>query len=400
MNRSANNSLNLDLWNEEMSWIYLPSAIIITVCFVVGFITNSTVVLVFALRLRHSRDDRYFIPFLSTVDLFGLVVNLVGIWVIRHRSVGANTDSRILCRLQWYVCSAIGCFSAFLLIGIAIQRYLKVCRPCGKQMTLRYRRLLLIVAFVISTSISIPFAWYYDLFETTNRKFNATGYVCKQKESHRERSGPVIYSITIASLVFVNILCLVILYSFIGRAIYQQTNMKKKRRSSAKRRNNLIKETNIDSDYPTTMREETSYQIQNDGLSEYCDWTLEKRHNNDRDLSSTENRFTTNMDAKSKTKSLGRYYQQLNKRVDRFTCMFLVITAVAMVSYIPKATMLIVESLDSSFWDNLSNTERSVAELVYRLHVLHHTSNALIYGYFDTRFRKEIKNMLNSFVGK
>lgn len=388
---NSNISRDLQNWNAYMSSVYLPTTVLVTICFSVGLIANSTVLLVFVVRLRNSRDDRYFIPYLSAVDLLGLSLNVIGIWMEYFHSVRESSESHHACKLLWYFCSAIGCLSAFILIGIAIQRYVKVCRPYKKEMTLKYRRLFLIAALLISVTVAFPFIPFYDLVPTYSSKFNATGYICKQDQTRWENNGPVVYSITISSLIFINISCLVILYSLIGRTIYQQTRLKKKRRSSAKRRVDLLaKESNMDSEYPTILND----HIHNDDVSEYCEWTLDKRLD---DMSSAAD-AKISQNEKSKTVSLRQYYQTLNKRVDRFTCMFLAITVVAMVSYIPKAAILIVESLDNAFWDDLTDTERSFAVLIYRFHVLHHASNAFIYGYFDTRFRSEIRNTLRVII--
>lgn len=397
MNFDEERNRSIEQWNEQMSWIYLPTLVIVNVCFVVGLVSSSTVIVVFVARLRHSRDDRYFIPYLSAVDLFGLVMNMLGIWGSYIHSVSANKDMGFACKGLWYICSAFGCFSAFLLIGIAIQRYLKVCRPCGQQMTLKFRRLWLLIAFIVSVAISIPFVLFYDFVETKSSRYNVTGYICKQDQTSSDMvTGPAAYSIAIASLVFVNIILLVILYCFIGRAICQQTDMRKRRRSSAKRRNNLLTTvTNTDIDFPTTTMEETSFQYQNDDVSEYCDWTMDKR-----DRSSKDAQNGTNLDPKSKSKSLGQFYRKLNRHVDRFTCMFLTITAVAMVSYIPKASILIAESLNTSYWEEQTDLERTFSEMIYRLHILHHTSNSFIYAYFDSRFRAEIKNTVRSIFKK
>ncbi|XP_061168796.1 neuropeptide Y receptor type 6-like [Saccostrea echinata] len=383
---NGNNShipLNLENWNTHMSWIYLPSLVLVTLCSVMGLIANSAVILVFIARLRHSRDDRYFIPYLSIVDFIGLVLNMVAIWTQYYSSIMDGDGLALLCKLFWYLCSVIGCLSAFMLIGIAVQRYLKICRPCGKQMTLKYRRLLLIAALLISTTITIPILPIYDVVPIYSSRFNATGYVCKQDQTHWHNSESIIYNILLFSLVFVNISCLVILYSLIGRTIFQQTNLKKKRRTSAKRRIGLLKqETNIDLEFPTMTNqgEETSERFQTDDQLEHCD---------------SKYSHIIQTDKTASTKSLGRYYRKLNRRTDQFTCMFMTITVVAMVSYIPKATLLIVESLDATFWDGLSDNFRRFVEVIYRLHVLHHTSNAFIYCSFDARFRSEIKNTLN-----
>lgn len=92
MNFEEERIRSIEQWNEHMSWIYLPTLVVVNVCFVLGLVSSSTVIVVFVARLRHSRDDRYFIPYISAVDLFGLIMNMIGIWASYIHSVSASKD--------------------------------------------------------------------------------------------------------------------------------------------------------------------------------------------------------------------------------------------------------------------------------------------------------------------
>ncbi|XP_061196295.1 neuromedin-U receptor 2-like [Saccostrea echinata] len=393
----------LQEWNGHMALVFIPATAFLALCFVVGTVANPTVVIVVLFRMKSSRDDRYFIPFLSFVDLLGLTLNCLGAWLQYFPYVHDNDSLFIPCKLYWFGTSGIASFSAFILIAIAIQRYLKICRPHGKQMDLKIRRLYLAVALFISAIIAFPFTLFYDMAPIESRMYNVTGYICSRGQSKWLNNEPVIYSVTIASLVFINILLLMIIYCSIGKTIYRQTRLKNRRKLSAKRRMGRI---NLESSFDVeSLNERENVTLKNgqaDDISEYSDWTLDRRGNNKKRFVGSEmstlpeyptgNSFDLDKmrDIRGKTKSL-QHYRHLRKRIDRFTWMFLIMTMVAMVSYVPRATLLMFESLDSQFWISFPDFWRSVVEVAYRLHALHHACNALIYGYFDTRFRAEVK---------
>lgn len=396
---------HLQQWNDHMTIVFIPATVFLALCFLLGIVANPTVIMVFLLRLKNSRDDRYFIPFLSFVDLLGLTLNCLGAWLQYFPYVHDGDNLSIPCKLYWFGSSSIASFSAFILIAIAIQRYLKICRPHGKQMDLKIRRLYLVVALFISAIIAFPFTLFYDMVPLESPVYNVTGYICSRGQSKWPNNEPVIYSITIASLVFINILFLMVIYCSIGKTIYKQTRLKNKRKLSAKRR---IGRINLDFNFDVeSMNGNGTFKNgQSDDVSEYSEWTLDRREHN-------KNRFVGNemstlpecptgnsldldkmREVRQKSKSL-QYYRHLRKRIDRFTWMFLIMTVVAMISYIPKSTLLMFESLNFLFWMSFPDIGRSIVEVMYRLHALHHTCNAFIYGYFDTRFRNEIKKICN-----
>jgi hypothetical protein len=61
---------------------------------------------------------------------------------------------------------------------IAIQRYLKICRPFGVQMTIFWKRLALCSCIISAIVFAIPLLLYNDEIKVINPVNNVTGYVC------------------------------------------------------------------------------------------------------------------------------------------------------------------------------------------------------------------------------
>lgn len=272
-------------------------------------------------------------------------------------------------------------------------------------MDLKLRRLYLAVALFISSVIAFPFILFYDMVPIYSSDYNVTGYICSRGQTDWLNNEPMVYSVTIASLVFINIILLMTIYCSIGKAIFKQTRLKKRRNLSAKRRMGRINmdTTSFDVESMNGQGENgTLKNVQSDDVSEYSEWTLDRRDTRKKfkgtEMSNIpEHPAGNSLDlekirdtVRATTKTM-HYYRNLRKRIDRFTWMFLILTTVAVISYVPKATLFILESLDILFWTKFSDPLRAVVEVVYRLHALHHTCNAFIYVYFDTHFRAEIK---------
>ncbi|CAC5422394.1 unnamed protein product [Mytilus coruscus] len=68
--------------------------------------------------------------------------------------------------------------STFLLAVITLQRYLKVCRPFGPQFALKWRRISLLLIFVLSVTVSAPFIIMREQLSIPNIELNVTGYMC------------------------------------------------------------------------------------------------------------------------------------------------------------------------------------------------------------------------------
>ncbi|XP_062612021.1 muscarinic acetylcholine receptor M3-like [Saccostrea cucullata] len=75
----------------------------------------------------------------------------------------------------------------------------------------------------------------------------------------------------------------------------------------------------------------------------------------------------------------------------RFTIMFMLITGICFLCYLPKIFLLILESVMTSFWVSIPDQYLGFVLFLYRFYIFNNVCNPIIYCLFDFRFRREIK---------
>ncbi|XP_048728554.1 5-hydroxytryptamine receptor-like [Ostrea edulis] len=85
----------------------------------------------------------------------------------------------------------------------------------------------------------------------------------------------------------------------------------------------------------------------------------------------------------------GHLYPSLG--MHRFTVMFMLIIGICCICYLPKITLLILESVMTSFWASIPDQYLGFVLFLYRFYIFNNVCNPVIYCLFDHRFRREIK---------
>ncbi|XP_052058956.1 neuropeptides B/W receptor type 1-like [Mytilus californianus] len=93
--------------------------------------------------------------------------------------------------------------------------------------------------------------------------------------------------------------------------------------------------------------------------------------------------------------ALNMISEELNRSIMyKFTLMFMAITIIFLISFIPKIFFMVMEGRDSEFWEKLSSSERAGLRFLYRLYILNNVVNPFIYAFMDMKFRKEAKKLI------
>ena len=87
----------------------------------------------------------------------------------------------------------------------------------------------------------------------------------------------------------------------------------------------------------------------------------------------------------------GHLYPSLG--MHRFTVMFMLITGICCLCYLPKITLLILETVMTSFWVSIPDQYLGLVLFLYRFYIFNNVCNPIIYCLFDFRFRREIKGL-------
>lgn len=132
--------------SKEISRVLLPNTVFLALCIFIGVLGNAIVVFVYTVRLGGEGEGRYFVPYLALVDAFS--VSFSAGFNLSFNLFPVNYNDETLCKCGWFLGYLTTVMSVLLLPVIAVQRYLKICKPLGRQMSLPWKRLLVFLTFL------------------------------------------------------------------------------------------------------------------------------------------------------------------------------------------------------------------------------------------------------------
>lgn len=305
----------LTLWDNMRFEAFLPTTIFLFLCFPIGVFGNGVVIYIYGFRLHRKYAGRYFIPYLAVADLFAVFIS-VELHVVNN-FYPVTTKLESLCKWNFVFGFYASVFSAYVLLTIAVQRYLKVCKPFKGQMTLFWRRFALCLCLALTIPLVVPTYFTFGLERVYNKEMNITGTACRRLTSTTQTPS-LIHSAICTLLVVIIGIALIILYLKIASVIYRQNKLK--------------------------MREP---------------------------------RKKTNI-----------------------SLMFMVITIVFLVSFLPRMITFLLEGIIINVWETLSTEEYAVVRMLEILYVVNHLANPFVYAFMDVKFVSEYKKVFVCFFKK
>lgn len=273
-------------------------------------------------------------------------------------------------------------------------------------MSKRVKEGALICVTLASMILSLPKAVYFKV-RTIEVEDNLFANVCGPDMS-MFGAKELIKSSTIFLIVMSSVLIIVmgILYSCVGGVIYRQTRHFKEMKDQSARLKLLFSnlaenngkgtetaETNLDPDnsnevhHPplklmisgnvsSAVSSNTSIEIAKSG-------TMDSRKSNKTDTSTLSHR------KRSLAHSLSA-----SAKAHKSSIMFIVITIVTILSFIPTWIFVLFDSSSPDRWFMVSNMELQLFLFMRCLHAIGYTANPVIYAYYDRSFRRELKAMI------
>ncbi|XP_033744111.1 orexin receptor type 2-like [Pecten maximus] len=358
---SARHPANVDEWNEEIFKRLLPDSVILMIYLVVGVLGNSVVLCIYIFRFKGNKQDRFFITALAFVDLMTTVTGTASSFSVNMLPV--KFESGIACKVIHFVPMTLSTASASLLLVIAVNRYLKICKPFRKQITLYWKKFTLIIISGSSVLLSLPCFLFYGPKEIVEEKTNITGTRCTNIRGPWSHIEPLVFKSVMFVVAVAILFSLVILYILIGKQVFKHRNFNKK--LSVHQGLNFSQVTN--SSVPpslSTAITHTTASFESISLpTETADHGT-NRHCAQRDVG-----------------------QRLEVRL---TLIFMLISLVFIICYAPKITLMVYESRNESFWIELDLAEMGGYRFLYTLIYINNIVNPVIYGFFDRRFRQEV----------
>jgi hypothetical protein len=338
--------------SEKYSDSLLPNTVVEMVEVLFGIVGNLVVLLVYTKYIQNKTVKRYFIPVLAVVDLVGCMSNAIYFYL--HNTMQYVFPSVYLCKLLSLLRIMTGGLSAHLILVIALQRYLLICRPFGLQFTRKYCRVCILFFFVFSLGYSAPTLTFGDsrmiTIGTGNDTQNISTSICGAN-----RTEAVPFLGTLLFLSFLNIIVTCALYIPVTKTIY--------RKLSSSRQNRI---TNIPDANPN-IETEGSESITMDTIT---------------GTRKTHKKVINNPEAYTKNDEQGKEMAR-----KRFSIMLLAIIVVYVVSCLVSLAVHIYHFASGI---KLSGYQLNIYLFCIRLNLLNHIANPYIYWFFDNKFRNEL----------
>lgn len=164
--KHINDTRTNDQWNQEIVVKLVPLYVVTMFYLITGVFGNSTVLFIYFKKFKKYSDGRFFIPILAVLDMITCIVHPIGNASETLVSVIYKID--IACKIEKYLRMITVAASMFTLVLIVIDRYLKVCRPFGRQMTKGCKKKFLVMVIFIGMTISAPCFLFYGSAEVTS----------------------------------------------------------------------------------------------------------------------------------------------------------------------------------------------------------------------------------------
>ncbi|KAK3094348.1 hypothetical protein FSP39_000648 [Pinctada imbricata] len=87
-------------------------------------------------------------------------------------------------------------------------------------------------------------------------------------------------------------------------------------------------------------------------------------------------------------------HEKINRKIKhKFTLMFMLITIIFLICYIPKVIIMLFEAMNKTFWESFSDRERAGVLFIYRMFIINNVSNPFVYAFLDLKFKNELKQL-------
>ena len=125
---------------------------------VLGVLGNGTVLYLYSSKFKAYSKGRYLIPVLAVVDLVSIVTNcsmhlLATILLVMF-------ESDIGCKVVCFLAVGTGVEGTLTLVLVAVERYKKICKPPGNQLTSTTKRTVTGSYTVFAVLMGSPFLYY------------------------------------------------------------------------------------------------------------------------------------------------------------------------------------------------------------------------------------------------
>jgi len=375
-----NTSDMLEFNNQKIADILLPNTILILAGCALSVVGNITVMHIHWRKLNSADNFRKFIPYLALSDCVGSVVCSIVSTV--HNFFWLKWFNPTTCKVGWALMMSVQSISVSFLVIIAFQRFFRICRPFKTGIP-KITKCVYAMATVVSVIVqSVPFSYFADVI-SENTTDNITVFKCiRYNELDIDTRLLFGYKIVELALEASMVLIIIVLYYKSAVRLTQLANKVKIPLHSAEE-----KTLTTTVDFTTEMNEESSITLGRSLF--YLQASTPNDSAEDLSTAATTNYGTTN--------KVYRKMKARNEKYKRINCMFILISSIVVLTYLPRIIIAVFEMNNSDFWQeflhdrNDENKELLIMVSIYRLYMISFFINPIVYSVMDLQFRKELR---------
>lgn len=376
---------SLEELNSSIAAKYQANTVLVSILMSIGVLGNSIVILTYHFRMKNRRDDRYFIPCLAVTNLLACIS--ASVMFLALNSLPVMFTSTSVCKGLNFFTRATCVESLTMLLIISMQRYKKICTKGRNRFSLLWKRLAIVFSIIFCAIISFPTLVFYRVKVVKRSSHNnITEFHCEMVATNsHEQYGMYTYLAFVAIFFLGVVLSITVIYILIGKRIH--TNIQPPQTKSmiatsydSLHYNSLLKHSKSDSQLPGKLHAVT------DGSADNILQRFYETNgvNVKRSQSETGKRKYNVSEVKKARSGLGIF-------VFRYYYMFVSISLVTFISFIPPIIIMIMESIDADvIGDITSDFGFHVVLLLRRSYILSYSINPFMFGLFDTTFRKAL----------
>ncbi|XP_048780206.2 5-hydroxytryptamine receptor 2B-like [Ostrea edulis] len=373
--------------NQSMASILLPVVVYVAILMVLGIIGNFVVCYIYIFRWK-KKTIKYFIGSLATYDFVTSIVCMpIEIAMLRNP---VTLNDPYLCKFLRFIRSMTSLGAGFMLVVIAVDRYLRICKLSKPQIQVPLAKRLC----VTTGGIGLLFSWpCLILFGQLNRsKSPIAEKSCSVDTTLNDTPYPVVYHKVLSVLFFVISLCLLMFYSLILTRLCKMPVLTK------------VKAMNSRNETCTTYNISSSSSSSSEGFPDNST-KLNTEQPDDCSNDKVIPVSPSNEISRPRQSSIfdGKLFGISPKMqtsipfgMKRTSSVMFLITLIQWLSFLPYFALLFVTSFNKDFLHTLTETYQVFYNIGIVTHYLSSGINPYMYGFFSRDFRKECKKAIVS----
>lgn len=383
--------------------VYIPSFIYTIVMLVIGCLGNLVVFYIYFTRWRKT-TSRVFILALAAFDLINCFITTpTELYFMLN---WFQTTNGVMCKFSRFLTFMMNNCSSFTLLGIAVDRYMSICRPLKRQMSTKQAKIIVFVGAFVAVLFAWPALVVYGIQTVPvpiKPQIYVVGHLCLIEDSYVKTDYPLAFVIVLLTGNLSIDVTLITFYSLIGyQVIKRGSGFLCKATESGRKLSQSNSQSHTEDVFLEDKSSGKSPSILKKFANKYGD-SQEKSDSEDemKGLNSSTKRSVQKSNSNNAAEKRAKFNRQRSMSVQseevrrarmiKITVMLFVVTLLFMLSFIPYCVIVIIRYVNPNYSLTLSYTGKAVYQFVLRSYLLSMSMNPIIYSFMSQKFRKECR---------